>query len=87
MPQNRLAWEVFEACQFQVRTAGMAGAILSLDYSVWPFVFRMKRVPPEREVEVFEKLQLLERVWVARLNRNTKSSESSPPTPKSRRKG
>lgn len=73
LPQNRLAWEVFQACMNQVIVAGMTGAVLALNHAVWEFEFEMNDVPRSRRREVYRKLRELEAFWIQKLA--SKSSE------------
>lgn len=57
-PDNWLAFEVFASMQTQLRM-GMAGPI-GFDYSVLPFVFKMRGVKKSDRPEMFELLRVME---------------------------
>ena len=76
LPENLLAWAIFRACLSQL-IVGPAGGVVGVSHDSLPFKYRVFGVPPEREAEVWEKFELLERVFVEEANTNQSAATNA----------
>jgi Phage related hypothetical protein (DUF1799) len=69
LPENLLPWAVFRSCLSQL-IVGPAGGVIGVSHASLELKFRVFRVPPDREAEVWEKFELLESILVEEVNRS-----------------
>jgi hypothetical protein len=87
LPENLLPWAVFRSCLSQL-IVGPAGGVIGVSHDSLDLKFRIFRVPPDREAEVWEKFELLESVLIEEVNHNlTSLSDASPKAPSRGRRG
>ncbi len=73
MPDNVAAWELFLACQSQLITAGL-GTVVGVDESTLKWKMDLFEIPPEEQLDVLEKFQLIAEVFVKSCARASSSS-------------
>ncbi len=69
-PENALAWEIFEAVRTQlIAVAGLGMVAIGIQHAAIELQFDLRGVPQDERLAMFERVQLIERYYVAKLNR------------------
>jgi hypothetical protein len=76
MTENVDAWELFSSCQSQLITAGL-GTIVGVSQETLKWKMDLMQIPPEEQLDVVEKFELIVEVFVKSCAARSKSTRDS----------